>query len=157
MSNYKKLGIVACALLILGVFVPFVSINFLGIKLNFTLIKGWKGAVILILALLNLFIMFFDKIKEKVNSLEKIEKIKNNKVIMIVYAVALAIDIITGISAISKTGSEYVSLSVGFFSILAGGIIGLVSAWKMKDQFIEVKENKTEENKTVENKDEQNL
>lgn len=147
MSNYKKLGIVACALLILGVFIPFISVNAFGIKMNLSLIKGWKGVVILILGLLNLLILFFDELKNKISALEKIEKIKNNKVMLGAYAVALAIGVITGISATSE--SSYASLALGFWAILAGGIIGLVSAWKVKDQ----ETNKTDINKENVNKE----
>ncbi len=161
MSNYKKLGIVACALLILGVFIPFISVNAFGIKMSLSLIKGWKGVVILILGLLNLLILFFDELKNKISALEKIEKIKNNKVMLGAYAVALAIGVITGISASSE--SSYASLALGFWAILAGGIIGLVSAWKMKDQDTNKTDiNKENANKEVkesgeENKDEKNI
>ena len=77
------------------------------------------------------------------------------------YAVALAIGVITGISASSE--SSYASLALGFWAILAGGIIGLVSAWKMKDQDTNKTDiNKENANKEVkesgeENKDEKNI
>lgn len=134
MSKYKMLGVIGSALLIIGVFFSFIKIQAFGITVQTSLIKGWKGWLILLIGILNLIIIFFDELKVKFSAIEKLTKIKNNKYIAIISGVALAIVVITTIRVKASEGGAYASLTLGFWATFIGGILGIISGVKTTEE-----------------------
>lgn len=130
MSKYKMFGIIGNVLLIIGTFLTFAKVSAFGITAKASLIQGVKGVIILLLGVLNLIILFFDVLKAKFAFMEKIEIIKNKTVLMIASIIAIVIIAITAIQLSTGEGSQYASLSLGFFVTLIGAILSIISARK---------------------------
>ena len=133
MSKNKIIGVIGSILIILGTFFTFAKVEVFGMSANASLIQGFKGVIILIIGIINLIIFMYDEIQNKVTFIKKFAVLKNNKVIMIISAIVLAIVLLTAISVNFGDGSEFTSLSLGFYSTLIGSIMCIIAGRKIEE------------------------
>ena len=133
MSKNKIIGVIGSILIILGTFFTFAKVEVFGVTARASLIDGFKGIIILFIGIINLIIFMYDEIQNKVTFIKKIAVLKNNKVIMIISAIVLAIVLITAISVNFGDGSEFTSLSLGFYSTLIGSIMCIIAGRKIEE------------------------
>lgn len=133
MSKNKIIGVIGSILIILGTFFTFAKVEVFGVTARASLIDGFKGIIILLIGIINLIIFMYDEIQNKVTFIKKFAVLKNNKVIMIISAIVLAIVLITAISVNFGDGSEFTSLSLGFYSTLIGSIMCIIAGRKIEE------------------------
>ena len=126
----KYLGILGNALLILGVFLPFVSVSvsFLGVSQSQSVsyIQG-DGIFVLILAVISLLMIFADKLSEKVPFFGKFVNPKLTLIPTVISIILLIIDVSNATGSASIYGAlAQISLGFGFFVIVLG-LIALVA------------------------------
>lgn len=131
LKEKKYLGMVGAVLVIIGLFLPFVSVSvsFLGVSNSQStswIGSGEFGAILtLILSVITLLVIFSDKLADKVAFFEKL---KNQKITLIptVISALLLIFSITQVSSVSGLAGAFggsISLGFGFWLI----VIGLVA------------------------------
>ena len=128
----KYLGMIAHALIIIGTFLPLmtISVSFLGVSnsQSFSYIQaGGAGWLTLMLSLVALLMIFADKFEDKVPAFAKLSNQKFTLIPTVISAVILIINLqnynASGASAlVSSLGSA--SFSIGFWVI----VVGLVAA-----------------------------
>lgn len=133
MSKNKIIGVIGSILIILGTFFTFAKVEVFGVTARASLIDGFKGIIILLIGIINLIIFMYDEIQNKVTFIKKFAVLKNNKVIMIISAIVLAIVLLTAISVNFGDGSEFTSLSLGFYSTLIGSIMCIIAGRKIEE------------------------
>lgn len=133
MSKNKIIGVIGSILIILGTFFTFAKVEVFGVTARASLIDGFKGIIILLIGIINLIIFMYDEIQNKVTFIKKFAVLKNNKVIMIISAIVLAIVLLTAISVNFGDGSEFTSLSLGFYSTLIGSIMCIIAGKKIEE------------------------
>ena len=139
LKNTKILGIIGNALIAVSVFLPFYVVNALGASVGTSLMDldklglaavgvSGNGIWILLLAILNLVIIFSDKLVASVPALEKLKNQKLALVPAIVVALLIFIPfgtIMSMANAASSFGaSNAIALGFGFWTM----IIGLVAS-----------------------------
>lgn len=126
----KYLGMLGNALLIIGVFLPFVSVSvsLFGISQSTSVsyIQG-DGIFVLILAIISLLMIFADKLSEKVAFFGKLVNPKLTLIPTAISIILLIIDV-SNSSGAASIYSSLASVSLGFgFWIMVIGLVALVA------------------------------
>lgn len=126
----KYLGMIGNALLIIGVFLPFVTVtvSLFGISQSQSIsyIQG-DGIFVLILAAISLLMIFADKLAPKVAFFAKLVNPKLTLIPTVISVLLLIIDV-SNSSGAASTYSSLASVSLGFgFWIMVIGVIALVA------------------------------
>ena len=128
----KYLGMIGNALLIIGVFLPFVTVtvSLFGISQSQSIsyIQG-DGIFVLILAAISLLMIFADKLAPKVAFFAKLVNPKLTLIPTVISVLLLIIDV-SNSSGAASTYSSLASVSLGFgFWIMVIGVIALVAKY----------------------------
>lgn len=129
----KILGIVGNIILAVAVFLPVltVSVSLFGISQSQSLsyIQG-DGVFVLILAILNLVIIFADKISSKVAFMKKLENQKFTLIPTAIVAILLIVLAVNGTSSLGELGQlaslANVSFGIGFWLLWVGTILSAI-------------------------------
>lgn len=118
----QYIGFAGCALMIIGCFLPFISVSFFGISKSAALIGGdipdyaINGWIIFIIPIVTAILIF----------------LKKSKFVLIPNIIALILVIWNGVDIINQS-SGLASLSVGFWIIIIGIIISSLFAFIYKE------------------------
>jgi len=133
LKNTKILGIIGNVLLIIAVFLPIYSVSILGYTQSVSYIQG-DGVIVLILAIVNLVLIFADKIGEKV---EFFKKLTNPKFTLIPTAI-IAIMLIMLSTSFSSSGLSSLGsmggLSIGFWLLWVGVVVAAIYPFLYKGE-----------------------
>lgn len=127
----KILGIIGNLILAVAVFLPVltVSVSLFGITKSISYIQG-DGIFVLILAIVNLLIIFADKLSEKVAFMKKLSNQKFTLIPTAIIVILLIVLISGKSSAIGQLGSyaslANISYGIGFWLLWIGAVISAI-------------------------------
>lgn len=133
LKNTRVLALIGIVCAILGILMPFVKISVFGFSRTISLIQGWKGWAIIVVAILQILICYYDIVQKyipKVYENKVGEMIKQNQKLSLIPTIILAILTITSMSALD---SSYVTLHLGFYLLVISIVSMLVYPFMYKN------------------------
>jgi len=123
-KNKRILALIGIICLVVGCFLPYFSVQFLGISQSYSLWGYWEGKVIFTLTLANALFIFSDEIKKYVPQLfnsnmgKIIDKVNNPKFALIptIIATAFLIYLFTEFSDVK----DLIKYGLGFYTVWLG-------------------------------------
>ena len=139
LKEKRYLGMIGNILVIIGTFLPFVSItvSFLGVSAggaSLSLISGapFYGILVILASVVGLLVIFSDKLADKFAFLEKLKNQKITVITTIISAVLVIINVISLPGAGGVLGN--VSLGFGFWLMVIGLVASLAYPFVYKGE-----------------------
>lgn len=143
----KILAAIGIACMILGIFFAYVKVSLWGFSQSISLLKYWEGYVILVLALVNILIIFKANVEKFLPKMFKgkfgqfLVKIENQKFSLI--PTGLVAVLVIYLHSVVMT-SSYIHYGLGFYLILIGIILLAVYPFIYKAETIQGINNEVE-------------
>ena len=150
LKNNKVVGMVGMLLMFIGTIAPFYVVKILSLSTSASLIKNWKGIVIILLIVAGLLFMFRDKVVELVPSLKDnpfTKKVQSLKYKFLCVLVGIIIGLVILILIADSESLKYVSFGWGFYVLIIGIILTALHAYFYEDVAPAAPVKKTKSNK----------
>ncbi len=125
----RILATIGIICVILGVILPYIKYNILGISFSFSLWEFWEGKVVIALAIANLLFIFKDEVERFAPFLfnseigKKIQNCENSKmsliptVLVVIFVIYLTVDL--GIDTFEYYNIGFYAMWIGIISLVA--------------------------------------
>ena len=132
LKNNKVIGMAGMLLIFIGTIAPFYVVKILGLSTSASLVRNWKGIVIILLVVIGLLFMFRDKVIELVPSLKGkpfTKKVQSLKYKFLCVLVGIILGLVVLVIIADSASLKYVSFGWGFYVLIVGIILTAVHAY----------------------------
>ena len=132
LKNNKVIGMAGMILIFIGTIAPFYVVKLYGLSTSASLIKNWKGIVIILLVVAGLLFMFRDKVIELIPSLKGkpfTKKVQSLKYKFLCVLVGIIVGLVIIILIADSESLKYVSFGWGFYVLIIGIILTAIHGY----------------------------